>query len=393
MHLYDVEKYPIYECPDGSGNTMLEKIAASGAKWLILHEDWSLIQNYGVPKDKEEFLRFADACHKLGLKLMVYFGYEISTLMPGFLDVCEEALNKNVNGNYVGGWQRKPAQRDFTVCYKGSYSDTMIERVAYVMDELKVDGIYTDGTYVPWECANEAHFCGYRDADGQLHDTYPIWAVRKHVKRLYECVHQRGGIIDTHQSSCCMMMTLAFADSYFDGENIQGMVAENIGSLKLDSFRCEFMGLNMGIPCNFISYVNEKFTMRSIAGITLLHNVFPRGRTLEDLKFMSDIWKIYDDFGVENATWHPYWEQTDIVCPEKKNVYISYFENNGNYLLMMFSLEKEGGKVCFTIPQSVKITDLLDLDKIRFRQDGMAEVSLTYGGNKILLVERNEKNE
>lgn len=338
----------IFEKVSGRGDTLLEKIAQKGVKWLILHEDWSMIQNYGKPHDEERFKQLARDCHKLGMKLMVYFGYEVSSLYPGFNDVCDEYLNKNIHGNFVGGWQREPMQRDFTVCYKGGYSDVMIDRVKYVMDVFGVDGIYTDGTYVPWECANEAHGCGYRDKSGQLKYAYPIYAVREHVKKLYKAVHERGGVIDTHQSSCCMMATLGFADSYYDGENIQGMLQADISNMKMDSFRTEFMGLNMGIPCNFISYTDDKFTMEIISGITLLHNVYPRANTLSDLDFVSEIWGIYDNFAIDKVQWFPYWEKQEISVDNDK-AYISYYKKDNALLLIITSYDKNASEVKLTL--------------------------------------------
>jgi len=361
FHLYDVPKFPIFEKVTGTGDTLLEKIASHGINWIILHEDWTVIQNYGLPESEQKFIDFVNDCHNMGIKVMVYFGYEISTLYPGFNQCSDKFLNKNTSGNFVGGWQRPPMQRDFMVCYNGDYSDVMIERVKHVMDNYGVDGIYTDGTYIPWECANEEHGCGYRNNNGELKYVYPIYAVREHVKKLYDAVHERGGIIDTHQSSCCMMPTLAFADSYFDGENIQEMLEQDMANLKLDTFRAEFMGENMGLSCNFISYTNEGFTMRTIAGITLLHNVYPRARIYEDLAFMKKIWDIYDDFNVKDAVWHPYWEQTEIKAQD--NVYISYYENNDDALLLITSLDEdiEAVKLKF-IDNYCEIYDLLDND-------------------------------
>jgi len=285
----------------------------------------------------------------------------MSSLCPGFNDVADKYLNKNINGNFVGGWQRKPMQRDYTVCYQGDYSDIMIKRVEHVMDTYGVDGIYTDGTYVPWECANEAHGCGYRDRQGQLHYTYPIFAVREHVKKLYMAVHSRGGRIDTHQSSCCIMPTLSFADSYFDGENIQSFLKADINNLKADAFRAEFIGMNMGIPCNFISYTDEGFTMRMLAGSTLVHNVFPRANKIEDIDFISSIWKIYDDFGTENAKWYPYWENQEISVQNNK-VYMSYYKKEDSLLLIVTSHNKDINKVEIELDESYSSAENL-LDK------------------------------
>ncbi len=365
FHLADILKKPAFDAVYGNDDTLIKRIAASGAKWLILHEDWTVIQNYGLAYDENAFKEFVNKCHKLGLKVMVYFGYEISTLYHDFNSICDESLNKNVNGNFVGGWQREPMQRDYTVCYAGKYSDVMLERVKYAMDNYGVDGIYTDGTYIPWECANEAHGCGWHDAKGELHCVYPIYAVRDHVKKLYEIVHSRGGRIDTHQSSCCMTATLGFADSYYDGENIQGFLKEDISNLKTDTFRTEFMGLNMGIPCQFISYTEDNYTMRMLSGNTLIHNVFPRATHIEDLDYISQLWQIYDDFGTDTAEWRPYWEKQD-VSADNRDTYLSYYKKDDSLLLIINSFDKNISECEITLDGEYSFAeDLLDGGKIK----------------------------
>lgn len=376
------DAYPeIYEEVKGCGDSLLEQLAQKGVKWLILHEDWSLIQNYGFAENEEVMKQLAENCHSLGMKLLLYFGYEVSALMPGFTTRYEQILNKNLEGNTVGGWQRKPVQRAYIACYHSDYSDTLIERVEHVMDVLGADGIYTDGTYIPWECANEQHGCGYRDERGELHYTYPIYAVREFVKKLYHAVHERNGIIDTHQSSCCMMATLSYADSYYDGENIQNMLREDISRLKMDTFRAEFMGINMGIPCNFIAMTTEKYTLRMIAGITLLHNVYPRAGNLENIDFMAKIWSIYDSFGIREAQWRPYWEEQEFDTGNE-NIYLSYYKKEHDYLLILTSYAEQESKVCLETDCTV-VEDLLDSDSACAVVEGKAILPVAYAQLKM----------
>ena len=238
----------------------VEELAKQGFRWLILHENWSRIQNYCMPADKVLLADIVKRAHANGMKVLAYFGYEYSSAVPGFHEHMEEYLNKTREGYFTGGWTRGGQnQKAYIACYHGGYSGEMIEACKMVMDKYDLDGIYTDGTYVPWECANESHGCGYRDEEGKLHMTWPILATRRHVEKLYRAVHERGGVIDTHQSSCCLMPTLAFCDSYFDGENIQSNIREGMEDfLSMETFRCEFMGRNLGIIPHLIAYVDEK---------------------------------------------------------------------------------------------------------------------------------------
>ena len=312
----------------------IEYFAKKGVKWVIIHEDWSAIQNYGMPDDEEKFKKMVKKYHKKGIKVMPYFGYEYSTLMPDFTEKCDDYLVKTVKGNFTGGWQRKPAQRAFMACYKGGYAKVMQERVKYAFDILGVDGIYTDSTYVPWECANTSHGCGYTDKDGNSHTTYPFMAVRNHVKELYRIVHERGGIIDTHNSSCCIMPLLSFADSCYDGENIQGAFRKGgLEFLSLDAFRAEFMGINYGFIPNFIAYVAENFSLEKISALTLLHNVHSRPGNLhnsdikkETIEYAAMVWSIFDKYDLDENQWIPYFENNEVTTTEDK-VYISLYKD------------------------------------------------------------------
>lgn len=319
----------------------VKKLAEYGVECIVLHEEWSLIQNYGMPADEKNFQELVKACHQKGIKILVYFGYEYSTLLPDWSEHCDNYCNKNTSGDFVGGWQRKPYQRDFMVCYAGGYGDDMIKRVEYVMDILGVDGVYVDGGYIPWECANGAHGCGYTDRNGNRRATYPMLVLREHVKKLYEVVHERNGIIDAHQSSCCTIPTLAFCDSYYDGENIQDFLSnDNMELLSLDAFRAEYMGYNFGITANFISYSNENRSMEVLSGTALLHNIHCRPWKIEDIQYVSKIWKVFDEYHLDEAEWIPYW-RCDRVETSNPRAYASVYENDKNLVVVMVNYDSK----------------------------------------------------
>ena len=89
FHLYDVVKHNIYE------SDIIKKVKAAGAKWLILHEDWTVIQNYGLAYDEEKFREFVKKAHSFGLKVMTYFGYEYSSLAPDFSRKADYCYPRN----------------------------------------------------------------------------------------------------------------------------------------------------------------------------------------------------------------------------------------------------------------------------------------------------------
>lgn len=334
----------------------IERVASLGTKWVIFHESWALIQNYGPAADEKLLKETVEKCHEFGMKVMVYFGYEYATAHPEWNKNHKEYCNINQRGTMTGGWTRSNIhQRDFIVCYNSGYSEEMLSRVDMVIKEYGVDGIYTDQTYVPWGCANLKHGCGYKDRDGKLHVTYPINALREHVKKLYERVHENGGLVDAHQSTCCLMPTLAFADTYFDGENLQELIAKQLNEfVSMEAFRCEFLGRPFGLICNFVTVLSEGFTMRNLLSLTLIHNVTARAWGGNQIDTVSKIWEGYDQIGIVDAKWCPYWEGESSAHCDDDNVYISTFEKDNKILALVSQFDKTAKDIEIKLPEKFK---------------------------------------
>ncbi|MEW6754921.1 MAG: hypothetical protein AB1505_28650 [Candidatus Latescibacterota bacterium] len=322
---YGFEKRPSPHGKTGA-ETELDRIARLGTRAVVFHEGWTPVQNYWRTGRESELRELACACHERGMKLLLYFGYELSSLAPGYVDLADEVLVKNVEGEVMGGWCRMPAQRANKVCYHSVWADRLAEGIADALDRYGADGVYLDGTTVPVACANERHGCGYRSADGGLHPTYPIFAVRQLIRRLYTVIHPRGGIIDAHQSTCLLMPALAFCHSYFDGEQF-GVDRESdpLEQLPLAAFRAEFMGANFGIPIDFLG-LGAGWRIEDLLYITLLHDVLPRPTPFgSDLEVVSPVWDAMSRFGAGEAEWHPYWRNQHLVEVEPETVKASLY--------------------------------------------------------------------
>ncbi len=329
--------------PDSEGQTELDRYCKLGVNRLIFHENWSAMQNYGQAADEERFKICVEECHRRGIRVMAYFGYEYPTNAPLWHEKKDDYLIKNPAGHFIGGWQRNnPCQRAYMVCYAGGYAEGMRERVRFAMEHYDLDGIYTDGTYIPWGCANSAHGCGYTDEEGIRHPTYPISAVRRHVRALYELVHGMGGMIDTHQSSCLLAPTLAFADSFYNGESIQEKLKESfLGFLNLPAFRTEYMGKNLGAFPQMLASVDERMPIEKALSLSLIHDILPRPNTIQTAAVISPYWKVLSEFGSGDAVWHPYWEEGGPVDSLTKNAYCSVYEKDGRLLAAVSSFNEE----------------------------------------------------
>lgn len=333
LETISVEEHPR---ADGKPGSLLDRVAESGANVMVIHEVWNAIQNYWVTDRPQEITATVAAAHARGMKATPYFGYEVSTLAPEWAEMSDRILVKHPDGRYEGGWQRQPPQRDYMVCYGSAWAEKWLNGVAWMMDEYGFDGVYLDGTTMPWGCCNAAHGCGYRKPDGTLAPMYPIFAVREMMRRLYEIVSARDGIITAHQSSCCLTPTLQFAHSYWDGEHIGGAFKHDAqGRFPLETFQAEFMGRNFGIPAEFLSGSPDALAY------TLLHNVLVRPGAGEMLDTVSSIWQAFQRFGTASAIWHPYWRNAHLVQCETPGVYASAYARDGRLLLVVSNLGLE----------------------------------------------------
>ena len=350
IHVYEMDKANVL------GSDFAERLGRAGVRYVVLHASYSRAEGYGLIGKPAEFRKIVEKFHSNGVKVLVYYGFEYPTILPGWSKKKDDYLIRHPGGKWVGGWQSE-THRAYQSCYASKWAEEVERNVYEIVDRYGLDGIYTDGMYIPWECANERHGCGWRDAKGDLHPTFPIYAVRRLARKLYTGIHARGGTIDAHQSACMVTPLLAYADSCFDGENVQDALAKNPEHLPTDSFRCEYSGYAFGLPMTFISYTNDKLTIQMIAAITLVHNVHPVPRELTDLDFVSSVWKIYEERKLDAAEFVPYWR--DKIC-ETPAVYASVYRDGKKTTIVASNLSKTRRTAVVSVPGGAKeAVDLL----------------------------------
>lgn len=363
IHVYEMDKANVL------GSDFAERLSRAGVRYVVLHASYSRAEGYGLIGKPAEFRKIVEKFHSNGVKVLVYYGFEYPTILPGWGKKKDDYLIRHPGGKWVGGWQSE-THRAYQSCYASKWAEEVERNVYEIVDRYGLDGIYTDGMYIPWECANERHGCGWRDAKGDLHPTFPIYAVRRLARKLYKGIHARGGTIDAHQSACMVTPLLAYADSCFDGENVQGALAANPEHLPTDSFRCEYSGYAFGLPMTFISYTNDKLTIQMIAAITLVHNVHPVPRELTDLDFVSSVWKIYEDRKLDAAEFVPYWRKN---VSGTKGVWCSRYVGDGKETAVVSNLTSSRKRAELTFGGGfVRARDLIDGETYEIK-DGRLE--------------------
>ena len=355
----DFLKSPVVSGSEENGYDRMKRL---GVTLLFLHEKWTPVQNYWkVPLEAarrtKEIVR---ECHKRGIKVIPYFGYELSSLSPLYEKMAETCCHKKANGEPDnGGWYRKPNQRDYVVCYNSEWADRMAQGVRELTEEYGFDGIYLDSTLLPNACGNERHGCGYTDVKGEKRDTYTVTALRAFMKKIFAYFEERGGIVNSHLSNCCNIPSLSFCHLNWDGEYIQTFVnAYGVSALPLDYLRTEYSARNFGVPYEFLAYTFNNWSFRNSLSVALVHGMLPRPNDIgEPLEIMAPIWKAIDRFPMETAVWRPYWSNG--VHTGHERVLVSYYErtrSDGRRQYLVFvgnPTDQPAENVIFTLSDKV----------------------------------------
>lgn len=354
LHIDCFAKLP-YECDydeflfspfKDTNEIAFDRIQRLGVKTLYLHEKWNDMQNSPfLTKSTADRLRtIVDEAHKRGIKVIPYFGYEISSLSPYWAKMGEEVFLKESEKHYSGSWYRQPPQRAMKVCYNSSWQDIFADGIEKLMDEFGFDGIYIDSMVRPMPCGNEKHGCGWRDEKGELHYTYPVWAIRNLIKKLYKIVTDRGGTINNHTCAAFNIATMPYCHSLLEGEAIQQTLMQgNVSEIPEGHFRSIFGGRNIGVPVFMLCYTNPpKWEFNQGISMTVPFGLIPKSvDTGAPLEQISEIWSLMDDFDFHGAKWYPYYGD-DVKFDTSNDLFkVSCYEN-GNQILMMCANSVDG---------------------------------------------------
>ena len=334
----------------------LDRCVQAGVRTVVLHQFWTDIEAHTIPVDRERLLEWVEACHQRGLRILLYYGFLISSAAPEWRDFGAGCLTTPAYGYPLYRAPPQPDQSAWVVCLNSAWQDFVADAIARTMDEFGIDGVYLDGTEFPAGCINTLHGCGSTRPDGSIAKSYPIFGVRSAMRRIHNAVTSRKpeGQVNVHNSTCMVMPTLGFGTSYWDGEQFQDVrgIDNAATQLPLDAFRAEFMGRQWGVPAEFLCY-SQGFTFEQAWAVTLIHDVpvRPMNRPgLEDLELASRIWRVMDDFDRGRAEWLPYWSNAEYVRSDSPGIYVSLYRHPDNGVLAVVSnLNRERTTFALTV--------------------------------------------
>jgi hypothetical protein len=374
-----------YESADvgTNGKCELDDIAAGGAKTVIIHDSWTKYFGQMVPADTARFRKLIDACHKRGMRLLVYIGYGVARTAP-------ELQGKHDEWSVIPiiPWDPgyKPEVRAFdATCPRSGWADWLVTGCDKLFGDFDLDGLYFDGTSEAWVCQNQAHGCGWRDAHGNLHPNYALLDARKLMRRMADAVHRHkpNAILDVHMSSNFTVPTLSFCDSIWNGEQFEGHTSAEKFQVPLAAFRTEFMGYAQGLDAEFLCYENRPFTFDEAIALAWLHGVEVRPYP-KTLPKVTPIWRAMDRFGITKADWKPYWKNP-VGTSDSPNVKISAWTRRKSALLFVSHLQRNVEAIHVKIPgKNLKVTDAMTGKPLPASND---TVALDFSGMNYRLLE------
>ena len=377
---------------EGESEIAFDRLQRLGVKVLYIHEKWNDIQNsFLLTSETSRRLKYIiEECHKRDIKVVPYFGYEISTLSPLYNKVGDKYYKARKEGiDLHWQWYRTPEQRDLFACMGSGWGDMFYEGLKKLIEKYNFDGFYFDGTCMPSPCARLEHGCGYIDCHGELQETHPVFEIREFMKKIYRLVSERNGIVNIHLGGAHNIAAMGFSTSIWDGEVFQSMLLKGeLDEMPDELLRAQYDSHNTGVPMQALCYSNPPtWTFNSAIGMMLLHGCFPKPNDIEEpLEIMSRIWDTFDAFKGGEILWRPYYNPSGRVVCETEGVKVSCYEKESEILAVVATDNKNfGGKA--TVKSCLANVSFADSGKT-ISNNGIAEIQLNGFDFAILKFEK-----
>jgi hypothetical protein len=368
----------------------------------------------------DAYHKMVAAAHQYGMKL---YPYMIHRRFPvnvpefdtyGLSMMCRPATQYVQATNPPGSPRPGPLSVAYGADSQGAFlfcpespelQDAYIHSLAEHVKTFGDDGVYLDGTVHIGPCENMEHGCGYKDADGTIHPTYPTFGVHEFMKRIYTVIKRNNpdSVIDAHCSWSYNPAGLAFADILWNGEQWHQYARTGApggyisGVLSLSQFRTEFMGTQLGVAAEMLTY--RLGDPMKCAAISLLHDISPRFITtgFDPLTQKGDsyntliprIWKMREAFDAEHAEKMFYWNNQAYVTVSPEKCYATLLRNPKTGLLVFVSnLSRDKREVAVHLNlkklglagQNLKALEPLTNTTLEMTPDGQFSVPLDSEG-------------
>ena len=227
---------------------------------------------------------------------------------------------------------------------------------------------------------------------------HPTFEVRKFHERVYltgKSVNKDFFTI-THMGAQQGCTSMPFTDVALMGEQYRAQCMQNdyvLDFLTLNEFRFE-NAVNMGPDRMFlpqyrqVDKINSPVLAAHNVALAFAHKNMLYPSFINDKVKMACMNKI-NDFGLEKATFHGYWEKSNPagITGSNDKVKISYYKNDKGLFIVLLNSVKSKQSTKITMPgkfASAKVYDPIDGSEVEFSNNGAIELG-EYAGKFIVV--------
>ncbi|MBR7095569.1 MAG: hypothetical protein IKC73_05055 [Clostridia bacterium] len=186
------------------------------------------------------------------------------------------------------------------------------------------------------------------------------------------------------------MPALSFASSLWDGEIFQtGFLKGEIDVLPDRYFRALYTGKNIGVPIYMLTYLNPPVWDFHMALTTALpFGIIPKPNDAgEPLAIISRIWQAFDEFGVGDAEFLPYYGEGGApAVTDAPGVFVSAYRRADGALLLIVATTERSADIAFTLKAPrAHIRDAISGEVLS--ENGEAGLALSGFAYRLLIAE------
>lgn len=309
----------------------LDVLAADKCQFIGFHEHWTPYQGAPYTTETEALHGLVRGCHERGLGLLLYHSGQIADIAPEWGEFSDAWIIEPREKNWL--YSRAPKQTDWCTCRaSASWRDFECANIEREVRDFGIDGIYSDGLLWAVDCTNVNHGC---PASGESVHWRGLDAGRVLAKRLWRIVKSqpKPTFIVMHCEGA-LLPIYSFADAFLDGERFNTIPKSMNFKFPLDSFAAGFMGHAWGPIPYYLVYHGQCWTEEQGLAFTLIHDVtLPWSAGTVDV-----VQDAFNDFGVDDAEWVPYWRIERVARVETAGVKVSaYVKKKGGPVLLVVS--------------------------------------------------------
>lgn len=294
-------------------------------------EEWSDYQGYPDLAKLPEVKRRAAQAHAGGRPFVVYFSQMLAENAPGFSQFRSEFIVPPGLMWYKRAYDPGRGVPCWVCCPRGPYGDLLLHGMDRLAREGDLDGVYMDGTTVPWACDNPSHpACdGARPITWEGYEPTPLVATRNFLKRVRGVFDRKGRAwMFAHTGGAINIATLSLCDGFYEGEQLSRYRPGY--RLPLHKFAVGYCGIPWGFRTDALP---ASYGQRRMMALAALHDTEVRGA---DSDLQEHIFADFEDDAI--VSYHPYWRPQPHVRRLEGDVVLSYYRRADAAMLIVSNL-------------------------------------------------------